>query len=299
MPIQKQTIDDFFDFKRKNDDGSFRMYEVKDSIKDRLYILNKYHKKLVQLIVNDEPIKKDILTTSAQIKIIPYVVKRTKVYGDKPDDPHLFQIYKDLELTYHGGELDDKTQPKIHLKVKSKSKSRYRTLVDCSLHLDDSIPRPAPLFSFFPGFEYDKNLSQKIKKKSHKFQINSDHPIRIDFYLSGRDLDFHVYMNSMYSINMFHSLDFLIAKDNCPLQGLPIVQPITIFAMKNYNIWVRCSRSRHIGKPTIQFYNNMDYYYKIMDRKIAYPNQDGSLTWKTMMQKELEITEELADNNLI
>ena len=296
--MQKQTIDDFFDFKRKNDDGSFTMYEVKDSIKDRLYIVNKYHKKLVQLIVNNEPTKKDLLT-SAQIKIIPYVIKRAKVYRDKPDDPHLFQIYKDLELTYHGGAIDDKTQPKIHLKVKSMSKSRYRTLVDCSLHLDDSIPRPAPLFSFFSGYEYDKNLTQKNKKKSHKFQIDSDHPIRIDFYLSGKDLDFHAYVNSMFSLNMFYSLDFLITKKNCPLQGLPIVQPITIFAMKNYNIWVRCSRSRHMGKPTIQFYNNLDYYYKIMNRRIAYPNRDGSLTWKTMMQKEFEITHDVADKKSI
>jgi len=292
MTLQNQpSIEAFFDFRGKKSDGSFSMYQWSEDAKDRLYIVNRHRKKLLQFIMKNEPYVSEQVTF-AQIKMIPYAVERAKVYNDQPGDPSLHRIYKELELTYHGGPKEDET-PKIHLKIAALSKNRYRTLVDCSLCLDNSMPRLAPVCSFFPGYEFDRPLTDKVSKKSHIFQADSDHPIRFDFYLSGRNFDHHAYHNSMYSMSMFHSLDYLIAKENSPLQGLPIVQPISGFAMKDYYLWVRCSRSTHGGKPYIQFYNNVDYYEKIMNRRIAYVDKSGHTHWSTMLDKEREIAEYL------
>ena len=292
MILQNQpSIEGFFDFSSKNSNGSFSMYQWSEDAKDRLYIVNRHRKKLLQFIVKDEPYAHKQVTF-AQIKIIPYAVERAKVYNDQLNDPSLFRIYSELELTYHGGPKEDET-PKIHLKIAAVSKHRYRTLVDCSLCLDSSIPRLAPICSFFPGYEFDRPLTDKISKKSHIFQVDSNLPIRFDFYLSGRNFDHHACINSMYSMNMFFSLDYLIAKENRPLQGLPIVQPIAGFAMKDYYLWVRCSRSTHGGKPFIQFYNNADYYEKIMNRRIALIDKNGRTRLSTMLDKEEEITDYL------
>jgi hypothetical protein len=246
---------------------------------------------LLQFIVKDESYT-NRQETFAQIKIIPYEVEYAKVYNDQHGDPSLFRIYKNIELTYHGGPKEDE-KPKIHLKVTAQTKKRYRTLVNCSLCLDNSIPRLAPVCSFFPGYVFDWTKTKKIRKKSHIFEADSDYPIRFDFYLSGRNFDHHAYINSIYSMNMFFSLDYLIAKENSPLQGLPIVQPITGFLMKDYYLWVRCSRSPHKGRPFIQLYNNKDYYEKIMNRRIAYIDKDGQIRRTNMFDKEMEITDYL------
>ncbi len=285
------SIEDFFDFNSKNNDGSFSMYKWIGETRDRLYIVNQHRKKLLQFVVKDESYSHGQVTF-AQIKIIPYAVERARVYNDRLEDPSLFPVHKELELTYHGGQKGNET-PKIHLKITAPSNHRYRTLVDCSLCLNNAIPRLVPVCSFFPGYECDKPLTEKITKKSHIFQPDSNNHIRFDFYLSGKSIDFYAYISSIYSMNMFFSLDYLIAKQNSPLQGQPIVQPITGFAMKDYYLWVRCSRSTHIGKPFIQFYNNANYYEKIMNRRIAYINDDGSTKWSTMLDKEMEITEYL------
>lgn len=292
MTLQSQpSIEGFFDFRSKNSDGSLSMYQWSEHAKDRLYIVNRHSKKLLQFIVKDEPYAIRRITF-AQIKVIPYSVECAKVYNDQPEDPSIFRIHKEIELTYHGGPKGDEA-PKIHLKIAALSKNRYRTLVDCSLCLDSSIPRLAPVCSFFPGYEFDRLLCDTVSKKSHVFQVDSHHPIRFDIYLSGKNFDHHAYINSMYSMSMFYSLDYLIAKGNSPLQGLPIVQPITGFAMKDYYLWVRCSRSTHKGKPFIQFYNNADYYEKIMNRRVAYMDKNGRAHFTTMLDKEREIPDYL------
>lgn len=292
MTLRRQpSIEDFFEFRNKKSDGSFSMYQWTEDSKDRLYIVNQHHKKLLQFIVKDEPYANE-LVTFAQIKIIPYAVERAKVYNDQPGDPSLFRIYSEIELTYHGGSKVDHT-PKVHLKIAAPSKSRYRTLVDCSLSLDSSIPRLAPICSLFPGFEHDRLLTEKISKKSHVFKVDSSSPIRFDFYLSGKNFDHHAYINSMYSLSMLFSLDYLIANKNSPLQGLPIIQPIMGYAMKGYYLWVRCSRSIHAGRPFIQFYNNADYYEKIMNRPTAWIDKHGRTHWSTMINEEERITDYL------
>lgn len=283
-----QNIDAFFDFTHKNVDGSFTMYQCHDNAKDRLYILNRNVKKLAQFIVRNEPHKSDGLSY-AQIKIIPYALRKAKVYTDQQNDPKSYRI-KDLELTYHGG-ANESHNAKIHLKIISSSGNRYKTLVDNSLELDIALPRLVPLCSLFPGYEFHNPNTAKTKKNSHLFQVDSDHPIRLDFYLSGKNFDFNAYMNSMYSMNMFFSLDYLIKKENSPFQGMPIVQPITGYMMNNYYLWVKCSRSDYVGKPFIQLYNNIDYYTKVMNRRIAYPNSDGTVHFSTMLDKEREISE--------
>ena len=91
----------------------------------------------------------------------------------------------------------------------------------------------------------------------------------------------------------FFSLDYLIANQNSPLQGLPMVQPIAGFAMKGYYLWVRCSRSIHEGRPFIQFYNNANYYEKIMNRRTAWTDKNGHTHWSTMIDEEKRIADYL------
>lgn len=285
------TIEGFFDFQSRNADGSFSMYQWREESKDRLYVLNQHRKKLLQLVVKDEP-GSNKLISFAQIKIIPYGIDRAKVYRDQLDDPHLVRISSDLELTYHGGTKDDQT-PKIHMKVVAPSSHRYRTLVDYSLSLNSNLPRLAPICSLFTGYEYSKPITDKISKKSHIFKADSIYPVRFDIYLSGLNFDRHAYMNSIYSFNMFHSLDYLIEKEGGPLRGLPMVQPITGFAMKGYYLWIRCSKSSHQGRPFLQFYNNGSYYDKFMNRRTAWKDQNGRTHWSTMLDEENRITDSM------
>lgn len=281
---------DFFDFQSRNPDGSISMYTWTEDSKDRLYVLNQHGKKLLQLVVKDELSSK--LVSFAQIKIVPYGIDQTKVYRDQPDDPNVVHINSDLELTYHGGPKGDKT-PKIHLKVVAATRNRYRNLVDSSLSLNNDLPRLAPIFSLFVGYDYDKPMANKVAKKSHIFKADSTSPVRFDMYLSGLNFDHHAFMNSMYSSNMLFSLDYLIRKEGCPLRGQPIVQPITGFAMKGYYLWVRCSKSSHHGKPFIQFYNNSKYYDKFMNRRTACIDKKGRIQWSTMLDEEDRITASL------
>ena len=282
------TIMDFFDFQSKNPNGSISMYTWSEDSKDRLYILNQYRKKLLQLVVKDEPSSNNFLSF-AQIKIIPYAIDYAKVYADQSDDPKLVHVSSDLELTYHGGQKGDQA-PKLHMKVVAASRNRYRTLVDCSLSLNSDLPRLAPICSLFAGYDYDKPMTDKVAKKSHVFKVDSIFPVRFDFYISGLNFNHHAFMSSMYSFNMFFSLDYLIRKEGGPLCGLPMVQPITGFAMKGYYLWVRCSKSSHIGKPFMQFYNNAVYYDKFMNRRSAWIDKEGRPQWSTMLDEEDRIT---------
>lgn len=284
----QRTIADFFDFQSRNPDGSFSMYKWSEDSKDRLYVLNQHRKKLLQFVVKDEP-SSNRRISFAQIKIIPYGIDRAKVYRDQLDDPNLVHVNSDLELTYHGGPKDDQA-PKIHMKVVAPSRNRYRTLVDCSLSLNSDLSRLAPICSLFAGYDYDKPMTNKVAKKSHVFKADSIYPVRFDIYLSGLNFDHHAYMSSIYSFNMFFSLDYLIEKEGCPLHALPMVQPITGFAMKGYYLWVRCSKSSHQGKPFIQFYNNAVYYDKFMNRRTAWIDKNGLTQWSTMLDEENRIT---------
>ena len=292
----ESTIEDFFDFQSRNTDGSFSMYQWSEDSKDRLYVLNQHRKKLLQLVVKDEP-SNNKLISFAQIKIIPYGIDRAKVYRDQLDDPNLVRIHSDLELTYHGGPKDDQT-PKIHMKVVAPSRNCYQTLVDCSLSLNSNLPRLAPICSLFPGYEYNKPVTDKITKKSHIFKVDSIYPVRFDIYLSGLNFDHHAYMSSIYSSNMFFSLDYLIENEGGPLRGLPMVQPITGFAMRGYYLWIRCSKSSHQGRPFIQFYNNARYYDKFMNRRTAWIDKNGRTHWSTMLDEENRITASMEKENL-
>lgn len=257
--------------------------------KSSLYIRNEHGKKLLKLVLNDEAFKRNN-KSFAQIKIIRYKTKKARVYTDSSNDPNIIKLFDNVELTYHGGPKDNEN-PKIHLKCQTSHGTRYRTLLDCSLSLAKDAQILCPLFSLFPGHLCKNTANDRIRRKAHQFIINSSNPVRLDFYLSGAVIDMERFINSMYSINMFHSLDYLLAKDNCPFQNSPIIQPITGFKMKGYYLWVRCSSILHAGNPFLQFYNNSNYYNKVMNRRIAYPNNDGSLTWRTMMEKEQEISQ--------
>ena len=57
--LNKPTINDFFAY--SNDDGTVTMYKSNDTNtkSNKLYVLNKYGKKIVQLIINEESNESD------------------------------------------------------------------------------------------------------------------------------------------------------------------------------------------------------------------------------------------------
>lgn len=284
------AIDNSLRVTHQNDDGSIPMYVWHDKIeKNSLYIKNAYGKKILKLVLNDETFERNN-QRFAQIKIIRYKTKKAKIYNDSSNDPNIVKLFDNVELTYHGGPKVNEA-PKIHLKCQTSHNARYRTLLDCSLSLAKDVQILLPLFSLIPGHLCKNTANDRIRKKAHEFKLNSSNLVRIDLYLSGAEMNMERFINSMYSMNMFFSLDYLIAKDNCPFQNSPIIQPITGFKMKGYYLWVRCSSTPHAGNSFLQFYNNSNYYYKVMNRRVAYPNKDGTVTWKTMLEKEQEISQ--------
>ena len=121
------TINDFFSY--SNDDGSVRVYEwveLQENI-NKIYILNSYGKKIVQLIISEEQNTHN--EKFAQIKIIPYNIKKAL---DTSSLTKKFKRFKNAELTYHGSS-DSTKQSKIHLKYLEDKK--YKTIVDNSCEL--------------------------------------------------------------------------------------------------------------------------------------------------------------------
>ena len=88
------TINDFFSY--SNDDGSVRMYqELKnENNTNKIYLLNSYGKKIVQLIISEEQNTHN--ETFAQIKIIPYNIKKAL---DTSNLTKKFKRFTNAELT--------------------------------------------------------------------------------------------------------------------------------------------------------------------------------------------------------
>lgn len=249
----------------------------------RLYLVNQHGRKLLQLVVKDEPTRVAAVR-HAQLKIIPYGTYRARVYQDKPSDPGIEVIRSGVEFTYHGGSAGDQA-PKVHLKAVT----GYRTtLVESSLALPSDTVHPVPLFTLEPGHDADKPKSANdlICKGAHVADAGDTRPVRFDFYLAGAGFDLRAFVDSMYFFNLFSPLDYLIRAQNCPLNSDQIVAPMTFYAMGAYTLLVRRSLSRHHGRPYLQFYNNAAYYDKLMNRRTAWVGADGQLQWSTMAQDE-------------
>jgi len=101
----------------------------------------------------------------------------------------------------------------------------------------------------------------------------------------------------MYSFNMFFSLDYLIEKNNHPLNYAFILQPIEIYKMKNYTIFIRCSLDKYDEQPNFLFYNNQNFYDIFLNRKMMYLNSDGTAGRKiNMKDKEKELINAFREN---
>ncbi len=274
------TINDFFSY--SNDDGSVRMYQELKNEKNanKIYLLNSYGKKIVQLIINEEQNTHN--EKFAQIKIIPYNIKKAL---DTSNLTKKFKRFTNAELTYHGSS-DSTKQSKIHLKYSEDKK--YKTIVDNSCELTEKSDQLIPLFSIDAGSLYKDKKKDKLKSKTLKFAIeNKTSPVIIDFYLAGKNFNLERYFNSMHSFSMFNSMDYLDAANNYPINRALIMQPITSFKLNGYELYIRVTSSKNEYEPYFIFYNNANFYNNFLDRGMMY--SDG--TKLSMKEKEKELND--------
>lgn len=251
-----------------------------------LYLVNQYGNKLLKLLVKSEP-SSHLDKKYAQLKLIPYGIKRATVWQDIPSDPKLVTLHDGVDLTYYGGQKGDQT-PKVHIKAIS----GYSTLIDDSLSLPIDVDVPIPLFSLDAGYANQRMLRNPVTKSSHVVFAGSAQAVRFDMCLASASKDMSAFINSMYFFNLFWTQDYLATAKNLPLTGGLIIAPITFYRMGQCQIVVRRSLSNHHGRPRLQFYNNKNYYDKLMNRRTAWLNSQGSLTWSTMAQDGVRLRAE-------
>ena len=278
----------FLDINKNNDD-SYTLYEWNYEQKPRIYILNQYGRKLLQLILKNEPVN-NAQNYFAQINIVPYSTKQYIAFNNHSPLMKKRRVYNNFKITYHG-ENDD-NNAKIHFKTEVKNGISYKTILENTCSLELSIPRIVPLFSFFPGYLVNKRSNDKIKKQAHIFKLDNNESIRLDMYFAGKNFDFQSYLNSMYSFHMFFTPEFLVAQYNHPLLTSQIIRPVRGYIVSEYYIWIRCSKYFYQGHPYFQFYDNKDYYMNYLNREIAYKEKDGKLNWSTAFDEENRIKKE-------
>jgi len=287
------SINDFFSPSMQQPDGTVRMLEGVGENKDRIYILNSVGRRLLQLRIKNES-GLDSHAAAAQIKLIPYSIRRARVWGDQPDDPKIYSLSnaKTYEFTYHGFG-DDSKPPKIHLVERVEVKNKYKTLVDSTLPLLKSQQRLVPLFSFLPGYLLKFPEGDPVKKRSHRFSINSEHPVQVDFYLTGEGEDPYKYLKTPFGLSLFYQLNYMNRVQRGVLLPAIHVNSVTVYPMRNYKLWVRCILSEHSGRPTLQFYKNNDYYCQFVNREVAWRDNKGNLVRKTLAEHDRNVCEEL------
>ena len=281
--LNKPTINDFFAY--SNDDGTIIAYKHNelDTKNNKLYVLNKYGKKIVQLIINEE--SNESGEKFAQIKIIPYGIK--KVF-DTSSLTQSFKRFENTELTYHGSN-DSTKSSKIHLKYLEDKK--YHTIVDNACEIKEKENQLIPLFSISAGNLYkDKNVDS-IKKKNLIYKLNTNNSaVILDFYIAGKDFNYEKYMNSIYSFSMFYSMDYLNGNKGFPLYQSLIMQPIESFDINGYKLFIRATKSENIGNPYFIFYSNNNFYDAFLNRDMMYAYEDGSVSEAiNMKNKEKEM----------
>ncbi|MCT7636408.1 hypothetical protein [Aliarcobacter butzleri] len=281
--MNKPTINDFFAY--SNDDGTIIAYKHNelDTKNNKLYVLNNYGKKIVQLIINEE--SNESGEKFAQIKIIPYGIK--KVF-DTSSLTQNFKRFENAELTYHGSN-DSTKSSKIHLKYLEDKK--YHTIVDNACEIKEKENQLIPLFSISAGNLYkDKNVDS-IKKKNLIYKLTTNNSaVTLDFYIAEKDFNYEKYMNSIYSFSMFYSMDYLNANKGFPLYQSLIMQPIESFDINGYKLFIRTTKSENIGNPYFIFYSNNNFYDAFLNRDMMYAYEDGSVSEAiNMKNKEKEM----------
>jgi hypothetical protein len=154
------------------------MLEQPETNRNALYLTNQHGQKLLKLVVGKEG-KDAKQIAHAQIKVVPYGVKRAWVWRDLPSDPDIVPLRDGFELTYHGGQHADKL-PKVHLKATS----GYITLINESLSLANDIPHPVPVFSFETGFANQLRLTNPVTKSAHVVAAANSQPVRFDLHFA-------------------------------------------------------------------------------------------------------------------
>lgn len=284
--FRMSNINDFFTSNSINSEGELTMVSYEEKNNKSFYLTNFYGDKLLKISLKSEP-SKSLKEVHAQIKIIGYGVKSAHVWKDQPNDPSIERIFHLTELTYHGVCLNEK-KPKIHIKAQS----GYKTLIDDILHLPSSIDLPVPLFAMEPGYRNLKTNADIVKKKSHVISTEKDSYERIDFYLASADMNFDKFINSMYFFNIFWTQNYLATATNNELTSGKIIAPINFLRIGEFILIVRRSLSIHQGRPRLIFYNNKNYYDKLMSRSLAYKRQDGTIIWSTMAEEEMRFCNE-------
>jgi hypothetical protein len=286
----KATINDFFDY--CNEDGTIQVSQYNENItnSNKLYVLNGYGKKIVQLIINEESNTNG--EKFAQIKIIPYGIKKVL---DTSSLTQTFKRFKNAEITYHGSS-DIERSSKIHLKYLEDKK--YKTIIDKACKIKEKEDQLIPLFSINVGNLYNNKKADSLKKKNLKYQMRTkDTPITLDFYIAGNSFSYEQYMNSIYSFNMFFSMDYLDAQNRYPLYQSLIMQPIEYFAIKGYKLFVRATFGENKNDPYFVFYNNNNFYDAFLYRDMMYVNKDGSVSKAiNMKDKEKELNQWYKDD---
>lgn len=280
-------ITNFFTAQSRHADGSVTMLATEAENRKALYLTNQHGQKLLKVSVKSEA-QKHQDTQHAQLKLITYGINRAWLWRDRPSDPEIVTLHDGVELTYHGGQNGAKT-PKVHIKVTT---GRYVTLIEDSLSLPLDSEHPVPLFSLETGYANQRGVTSPVTKAAHVMDAGSGGPVRFDFYLAGAAIDMQAFVNSMYFFNLFWTQDYLLAAKNLPLTSGLIIAPITFFRMGQYQLAVRRSISNHTGRPRLHFYNNKNYYEKLMNRPTATRNADGTLNWSTMRTEDARLRDE-------
>lgn len=283
----EKDISAFFTAQSRHPGGSIPMLVTEADNRKTLYLTNLHGQKLLKISVKSEPLKNQG-THHAQLKVITYGINRAWLWTDRPNDPDIVRLHDGVELTYHGGPRGD-MKPKVHIKVTT---GRYATFIDDSLHLPHDTEHPVPLFSLETGYANRREVTHQVTKVAHVMDAGSGEPVRFDFYLAGAEIDMQRFVNSMYFFNLFWTQDYLLTAKNLPLTSGLIIAPITFFRMGRYQLVVRRSVSSHAGRPRLHFYNNKNYYEKLMNRRTATPNADGSLTCSTMRDEDARLRHE-------
>lgn len=281
--MQPASITDYFTPESLNPDGQVSMLAHETRDRAALYITNRHGQKLLKVLVKSEP-RYQGNKQHAQIKIIPYGLKRVYVWRDQPSDPHIVVLRDGVDLTYHGSYADEQ-MPKVHIKATT----GYNTLINDSLVLPSDTDMPVPLFSLETGHANQRPLVNPVTKQAHTVAAGHLHSVRFDIYLAGAQMNLATFVNSMYFFNLFWTQDYLVAAKNSPLTSGLIIAPIQFFQMGQYQLVVRQSVSTHHGRPCLQFYNNKNYFDKLMNRPTATPDANGNLTWSTMRDEDARL----------
>lgn len=283
--MHKPSVNDYFTPESIYGSDVIRMLEFVSKNSKSIYVLNRHGDKLLKLAIKNEKLANSA-QKCAQVKIILYGIKRAYVWNDLPSDPDVVALKDNIEITYHGSRYNNRSA-KVHLK----SMSGYKTILDDSLELQSDWHHPVPLFALETGYANDSKRNNPVTKSGHKVSSEYRGGIRFDFYLAGKNMDQKRFLDSIYFFMLFFTQDYLASSTRNELTGGKIIAPIKSFLMGEYQVIVRRSVSKYVGRPKLIFYKNRNYFSKFMDRSLARRNADGSMSWSTMRAEEERLSQ--------